>query len=69
MIPLPGDSSVGYIWPTEDNEVESDDELDDPYEHPDNKRLLELGELDFRPTHVSMRPAADTNAFYYRTIP
>ena len=28
MIPLPGDSSVGYIWPTEDNEVESDDELD-----------------------------------------
>jgi translation initiation factor eIF-2B subunit epsilon len=69
MIPLPGDSSVGYIWPTEDNEVESDDELDDPYEHPDNKRLLELGELDFRPTHDSMRPAADTNAFYYRTIP
>ena len=37
--------SEGYIWPAEEDEHQSDDEDDfeDPYEHPENKRLLQLG--------------------------
>jgi hypothetical protein len=39
--------SEGFIWPIEEDEYQSDDEDDfeDPYEHPENKRLLQLGEL------------------------
>ncbi|KAJ9099811.1 hypothetical protein QFC21_003810 [Naganishia friedmannii] len=45
---LEGPTSIGYIWPADDmDETLSDDEdereLLDPYEHPDNKRLLQLG--------------------------
>lgn len=45
---LDGPTSIGYIWPADDmDETLSDDEdereLLDPYEHPDNKRLLQLG--------------------------
>jgi translation initiation factor eIF-2B subunit epsilon len=45
---LEGATSIGYIWPADDmDETLSDDEdereLLDPYEHPDNKRLLQLG--------------------------
>ncbi|KAJ9108321.1 hypothetical protein QFC20_003482 [Naganishia adeliensis] len=45
---LEGATSVGYIWPADDmDETLSDDEDErehlDPYEHPDNKRLLQLG--------------------------
>jgi hypothetical protein len=38
--------SEGYIWPAEEDEHESDDEddFDDPYEHPENKKLLQLGQ-------------------------
>lgn len=37
--------SEGFIWPAEEDEYQSDDEDDfeDPYEHPENKRLLQLG--------------------------
>lgn len=40
-----GDQSLGFIWPSEEEEPSSDseDEGDDPYEHPRNKRLLQLG--------------------------
>lgn len=40
-----GPDSVGYIWPNEEEEEASDseDEGEDPYEHPRNKRLLQLG--------------------------
>lgn len=41
-----GPDSVGYLWPNEEEEetpVDSDDEEEDPYEHPRNKRLLQLG--------------------------
>lgn len=40
-----GSESVGFVWPTEEEEEpeDSDDEADDPYEHPKNKRLLQLG--------------------------
>jgi hypothetical protein len=39
--------SQGFIWPAEEDEHESDDEddFDDPYEHPETKRLLQLGKL------------------------
>jgi translation initiation factor eIF-2B subunit epsilon len=43
MCKLPGETSIGFIWPVEEVDLDSDDELEDPYEHPDNKRLLELG--------------------------
>jgi translation initiation factor eIF-2B subunit epsilon len=42
-----GPNTCGYIWPQEEEEApdnESDDgEPEDPYEHPRNKRLLQLG--------------------------
>jgi translation initiation factor eIF-2B subunit epsilon len=37
---------VGYFWPKEEEEeedIDSDDEEGDPYEHPRNKKLLQLG--------------------------
>jgi translation initiation factor eIF-2B subunit epsilon len=45
MRKLPGETSIGFIWPVEEVDLDSDDELEDPYEHPDNKRLLELGTI------------------------
>lgn len=40
-----GTASVGFVWPTEEEEppADSDDEDEDPYEHPRNKRMLQLG--------------------------
>jgi translation initiation factor eIF-2B subunit epsilon len=40
-----GKDCVGYLWPQEEEEPteDSDDEGDDPFEHPSNKRLLQLG--------------------------
>nr|XP_019013988.1 translation initiation factor eIF-2B subunit epsilon [Kwoniella pini CBS 10737]OCF52769.1 translation initiation factor eIF-2B subunit epsilon [Kwoniella pini CBS 10737] len=40
-----GEDSIGYLWPNEEEEPPSDseDEGDDPYEHPKNKQLLQLG--------------------------
>nr|XP_018266114.1 translation initiation factor eIF-2B subunit epsilon [Kwoniella dejecticola CBS 10117]OBR88272.1 translation initiation factor eIF-2B subunit epsilon [Kwoniella dejecticola CBS 10117] len=40
-----GADSVGYLWPSEEEEPPSDseDEGEDPYEHPKNKQLLQLG--------------------------
>ncbi|ORY23264.1 nucleotide-diphospho-sugar transferase [Naematelia encephala] len=40
-----GPDSVGFIWPQEEEEPPSDseDEGEDPFEHPRNKRLLQLG--------------------------
>ncbi|OCF34920.1 translation initiation factor eIF-2B subunit epsilon [Kwoniella heveanensis BCC8398] len=40
-----GPDSIGYLWPNEEEEPPSDseDEADDPYEHPRNKKLLQLG--------------------------
>ncbi|WVR03095.1 hypothetical protein IAU60_000084 [Kwoniella sp. DSM 27419] len=40
-----GPNSVGFLWPNEEEEPPSDseDEGDDPYEHPRNKKLLQLG--------------------------
>ncbi|KAI9633264.1 nucleotide-diphospho-sugar transferase, partial [Dioszegia hungarica] len=40
-----GDQSLGFIWPTEEEQPSSDSESDgeDPYEHPRNKSLLQLG--------------------------
>ncbi|WWC90224.1 uncharacterized protein L201_005157 [Kwoniella dendrophila CBS 6074] len=40
-----GPDSTGYLWPNEEEEPDSDsdDEGEDPYEHPRNKRLLQLG--------------------------
>lgn len=43
---LQGAGSLGYLWPREDEATNSDDDeddIEDPYEHPDNKRLLQLG--------------------------
>jgi translation initiation factor eIF-2B subunit epsilon len=40
-----GKDSVGHLWPQEEEEPaeDSDDEGEDPFEHPSNKRLLQLG--------------------------
>ncbi len=40
-----GSESTGFFWPTEEEEApeDSDDEAEDPFEHPRNKRLLQLG--------------------------
>ncbi|KAL7425002.1 translation initiation factor eIF-2B epsilon subunit, GEF [Cryptotrichosporon argae] len=39
-----GPESLGYIWPSEEAEPDCDsDEEDDPYEHPSNKILSQLG--------------------------
>jgi len=40
-----GKDSVGFLWPQEEEEPEedSDAEGEDPFEHPSNKRLLQLG--------------------------
>lgn len=40
-----GPESTGFLWPTEEEEPaeDSDDEGEDPFEHPRNKRLLQLG--------------------------
>lgn len=40
-----GSESTGFFWPTEEEEFveDSDDEGEDPFEHPRNKRLLQLG--------------------------
>lgn len=40
-----GPDSTGFLWPTEEEEPaeDSDDEGEDPFEHPRNKRLLQLG--------------------------
>ncbi|WWD22647.1 hypothetical protein CI109_107140 [Kwoniella shandongensis] len=40
-----GAESTGYLWPNEEEEPPSDseDEGEDPYEHPKNKKLLQLG--------------------------
>lgn len=40
-----GPDSKGFLWPTEEEEPvsDSDDEDEDPYEHPRNKRWLQLG--------------------------
>ncbi|WVQ82809.1 hypothetical protein IAT38_004941 [Cryptococcus sp. DSM 104549] len=40
-----GPDSVGFLWPNEEEEPpsDSDDEGEDPYEHPKNKKLLQLG--------------------------
>ena len=40
-----GPDSVGYLWPVEEEEPlsDSEDEGEDPFEHPRNKRLLQLG--------------------------
>lgn len=40
-----GSDSIGFVWPKEEEEEPSDseDEGEDPYEHPRNKRLLQLG--------------------------
>ncbi|KAK8844800.1 hypothetical protein IAR55_006650 [Kwoniella newhampshirensis] len=40
-----GSDSTGYLWPNEEEEPPSDseDEGEDPYEHPKNKKLLQLG--------------------------
>nr|XP_019048160.1 translation initiation factor eIF-2B subunit epsilon [Kwoniella bestiolae CBS 10118]OCF27090.1 translation initiation factor eIF-2B subunit epsilon [Kwoniella bestiolae CBS 10118] len=40
-----GPDSTGYLWPNEEEEPASDseDEAEDPYEHPRNKQLLQLG--------------------------
>lgn len=40
-----GPDSEGHLWPQEEEEPasDSDDDAEDPYEHPRNKRLLQLG--------------------------
>ena len=40
-----GPESVGFVWPTEEEQpdYDSEDEEEDPYEHPRNKVLLQLG--------------------------
>ncbi|WWC97600.1 hypothetical protein V866_004484 [Kwoniella sp. B9012] len=40
-----GPDSIGFLWPNEEEEPASDseDEGEDPYEHPRNKQLLQLG--------------------------
>lgn len=40
-----GPESVGFLWPNEEEQLEEDSDSDgeDPYEHPRNKRLLQLG--------------------------
>jgi translation initiation factor eIF-2B subunit epsilon len=40
-----GKDCVGYLWPQEEElpADDSDDEGEDPFEHPSNKRLLQLG--------------------------
>lgn len=42
-----GSDSVGYLWPMEETEEEEDSDEDEddlePFEHPKNKRLLQLG--------------------------
>lgn len=40
-----GKDSVGHLWPQEEElaDEDSDEEGEDPFEHPSNKRLLQLG--------------------------
>jgi translation initiation factor eIF-2B subunit epsilon len=44
-IEILGTDTIGHLWPTEEEEPSSDSESegDDPYEHPRNKTLLQLG--------------------------
>ncbi|WVO15131.1 hypothetical protein L204_102775 [Cryptococcus depauperatus] len=45
VTPLVGEDSVGYLWPNEEEELssDSDNEGEDTYEHPRNKKLSQLG--------------------------
>ena len=41
-----GTESIGFLWPAEEEEEpedSDDEEMEDPFEHPANKRLLQLG--------------------------
>ncbi|OWZ59985.1 hypothetical protein LQV05_000501 [Cryptococcus neoformans] len=63
-----GEDSIGYLWPNEEEEPPSDseDEGEDPYEHPRNKKLLQLGRrlsnLSSPSTSISTLSAASSSA-------
>jgi len=62
-----GADSTGYLWPNEEEEPASDseDEREDPFEHPRNKKLLQLGrslsDLTSSTTSLSTLSAASTS--------
>ncbi|WVQ72225.1 hypothetical protein IAR50_001774 [Cryptococcus sp. DSM 104548] len=65
---LLGSESVGFLWPNEEEEPASDseDEDEDLYEHPANKKLLQLGRrlsgLSSAATSLSTLSAASSSA-------
>ncbi|TYJ53040.1 hypothetical protein B9479_006317 [Cryptococcus floricola] len=65
---LLGNESVGFLWPNEEEEPASDseDEDEDLYEHPANKKLLQLGRrlsnLSSAATSLSTLSAASSSA-------